>query len=45
MLGGTIESRDMTFVVLRSLGTFLNCKFHFFMFSIDFDKSVVIIRG
>ena len=44
-LGGAVESRNTNFVMLKSLWTFFNCKFRFFMFSIDFDMSVVIMRG
>jgi hypothetical protein len=44
-LGGAVESKNTNFVVSKPLRTLFDCKFRFFMFSIDFDMSVVIMRG
>jgi hypothetical protein len=43
--GGAVESKNMTFVVPRSLQTLFDCKFIFSMISIDSFLSVVVMRG
>jgi hypothetical protein len=45
MWGGTVESKNTTFVVPRSLQTLFDCKFIFLMILIDSFLSVVVMRG
>ena len=44
-LGGTVESKNTTFVVSKPFRTLFYCKFCFFMYLIDFSMFFVIMRG